>query len=322
MNESVSILMPTYNSERYIVETLDSISNQDCRDFKVYIFDSFSTDRTIEIIQDYEDKFNIEIFSGNANLYEAWNYLLNVSLGEFVYFLPSDDIVHPQCISIFQEHLKLNPKINIVCSQKLKSNYVCSEFLNKKLKKNSSYQINEFPYDFLIYSTGYSFYESLTQLMLRKSFINKHRIYFPQGYGSKSDFYFSMHATSLSSTLHINYELSMWRIHEFQATQKKDENYDYDLFKIVNSFKNVDTQSRFKNIYLSNLKSLRGSSVFDLIRQGRLLKAFKFFNISSFHLFIYKLCYKLKLNILHPSFYRYKRLIMNKKLKPLIKLYD
>lgn len=52
----VSVLMPAYNSEKYIAEAIDSILNQTFTDFEFIIINDGSTDNTAEIVRRYKDK--------------------------------------------------------------------------------------------------------------------------------------------------------------------------------------------------------------------------------------------------------------------------
>ena len=54
-NPIISIIMPNYNGEKYIQQTIDSILNQTFQDFEFIIIDDCSTDNSVEIINSYQD---------------------------------------------------------------------------------------------------------------------------------------------------------------------------------------------------------------------------------------------------------------------------
>lgn len=58
-----SVIIPSYNSERYIAELLDSLKNQtiDKQQYEVLLVDDCSTDKTLEIAKTYENKMNLNI---------------------------------------------------------------------------------------------------------------------------------------------------------------------------------------------------------------------------------------------------------------------
>ena len=61
MNKKIDILLATYNGEKYIAEQIDSILNQTYKDIRLVISDDLSTDKTREILKQYEQKDNNQI---------------------------------------------------------------------------------------------------------------------------------------------------------------------------------------------------------------------------------------------------------------------
>lgn len=88
----VSIITVTWNSEKTIKETLDSISNQDYPNIEHIIVDGASTDKTLEIIESSEFK-NIKIISEkDTGIYDALNKGIELANGEIIGLLHSDDV--------------------------------------------------------------------------------------------------------------------------------------------------------------------------------------------------------------------------------------
>jgi len=86
-----SIIIPTYNSELILNETLDSILSQQFEDFEILIMDGLSTDGTLSIAQSKKDN-RIRIYSEkDKNIFDAMNKGLKLSSGEWIYFIGSDD---------------------------------------------------------------------------------------------------------------------------------------------------------------------------------------------------------------------------------------
>lgn len=90
----LSILIPTYNREKFIKDALESVLNQPFSDFEIICCDNASTDKTYEILKEYEqnDK-RIKVFQNDYNMGPIlnWNRCLNFASGEFVHWLWSDD---------------------------------------------------------------------------------------------------------------------------------------------------------------------------------------------------------------------------------------
>lgn len=94
-NYSVAVMLSTYNGERYLEELLQSISKQQCVNLKLFIRDDGSTDKTLEIINKWNKKINIELLGDNENLGAAqsfWKLCKYVKDFDFYAFCDQDDI--------------------------------------------------------------------------------------------------------------------------------------------------------------------------------------------------------------------------------------
>lgn len=88
----ISIIIPTYNSEKTITDTLESIKNQTYKDVEVIVVDGLSKDKTLEIVKGFSDKINIKIISEKDDgLYDAMNKGIKIASGDIVHILNSDD---------------------------------------------------------------------------------------------------------------------------------------------------------------------------------------------------------------------------------------
>lgn len=91
--EKVSIIIPAYNVENYIAECLESVFNQTYKNIECIVIDDGSTDNTAEIIKEYNKKHNnlVYIPQKNQGPSIARNKGLKCAMGEFIFFLDSDD---------------------------------------------------------------------------------------------------------------------------------------------------------------------------------------------------------------------------------------
>lgn len=93
--DKIDILMATYNGENYIREQLDSIINQSYTDWKLYISDDCSTDRTLSIIKEYmnrDSRISLVPCRKNGNARDNFMYLLNFSNSRYIMFCDQDDV--------------------------------------------------------------------------------------------------------------------------------------------------------------------------------------------------------------------------------------
>ena len=89
----VSVLMPVFNSEKFIYQAIQSILDQTFQDFELIITDDGSTDNSLSIIETFNDK-RIKLIKNTSNLglTASRNDAINISNGEYIAFLDSDDI--------------------------------------------------------------------------------------------------------------------------------------------------------------------------------------------------------------------------------------
>lgn len=93
----VSIIVPVYNSEKYLKGCLESILAQTFEDFEVIVIDDGSSDVSLDIARKYEASFSrIKVIqnSRNEGAAVARNRGLDVATGKYVCFVDSDDIIH------------------------------------------------------------------------------------------------------------------------------------------------------------------------------------------------------------------------------------
>ena len=97
----VSIIVPVYNAECYLRKCLDSIINQDFKDWELLLIDDGSTDTSLSICQKYS-KFDNRIFvfhKDNGGVSSARNYCLKEAKGEWIAFVDADDWLEPNYLT-------------------------------------------------------------------------------------------------------------------------------------------------------------------------------------------------------------------------------
>lgn len=117
VNPRVSILMPVYNGEKYIAETLDSIVSQTSRDWEVILMDGASKDKTVEIAKTYAERYpNIRIFSApDEGPYDAFHKALPLVRGDFISMVcASDGLLDKRWLELCIKAFDLDSEISIV----------------------------------------------------------------------------------------------------------------------------------------------------------------------------------------------------------------
>jgi teichuronic acid biosynthesis glycosyltransferase TuaG len=94
-NPLVSIITPSYNSSRFIKDTIESVLNQTYLNWELLISDDCSTDNSVEIIKSYiklDPRIKLFCLSSNVGAASARNISIKNAKGMFIAFLDSDDI--------------------------------------------------------------------------------------------------------------------------------------------------------------------------------------------------------------------------------------
>ena len=116
MTPRISIIIPAYNVEPLLSETLTSVQQQSFREFEVIMVDDGSTDRTGEIARQFVEKdarFNL-LRQTNAGPAAANNVALKQARGEWVAFLEADDIWLPEKLAAQLDLLEQEPRANLL----------------------------------------------------------------------------------------------------------------------------------------------------------------------------------------------------------------
>ncbi len=103
MNEPlVSVIVPVYNTERYLRRCLDSVMAQTYRNWECLCVNDGSPDRSSDILREYASKDSrIRVFTReNQGISCTRNFALQHAEGEYLIFLDSDDSIHPQLLEI------------------------------------------------------------------------------------------------------------------------------------------------------------------------------------------------------------------------------
>lgn len=182
----VSVIIPVYNTEKYLRKCLDSVCNQTLYDIEIICINDCSLDSSFELLKEFaqqDDRIKLIDFNENKGAAAARNAGLDAAQGEFVGFVDSDDFVDAD----FYE--KLYTKAKETDADAVKSllkidnpltggSYIPEDMnLNKKIKNNPAY-----------------FYFTFTTAIYRRTFLKDNEIRFPEGLINLEDPYFLIKA--------------------------------------------------------------------------------------------------------------------------------
>lgn len=93
--KNISVIMPVYNVEKYLAESIDSVLNQSYENFELILVDDGSTDGSSKICDEYKNKDQriIVIHKKNGGLSSARNAGIDICKGNYIFFIDSDDTI-------------------------------------------------------------------------------------------------------------------------------------------------------------------------------------------------------------------------------------
>ena len=178
----ISVIMPVYNSEKYISEAIESVCNQSYQNWELLIINDGSTDHTAKIIDEYSKKDSrIKVFHReNEGVSMARNLGLNQSCGDYVTFIDSDDVYHAErlermvhvfkqytdCDIVFSRHKEFTGELNreqIICLKNLvisdenilikvlsdtENQFMCNIMMKSEIAKKEKFAPIRFAEDF------------------------------------------------------------------------------------------------------------------------------------------------------------------------------
>lgn len=109
-----SIIIPTYNSIKWIKQSVESVLSQSLKEFELIILDSGSNDETIEWIRSSNDK-RIKIYTSTfrLNIEENWARIALINKGEFITILGHDDILYPNYLETMDKLINEFPDASL-----------------------------------------------------------------------------------------------------------------------------------------------------------------------------------------------------------------
>ena len=108
-----SVIIPTYNRAHVLSTAIDSVLNQEFKDFELIIVDDGSTDDTKQVINKYAQRVKY-LEQPNYGVSNARNNGIKLSSGKYIAFLDSDDYWHANKLQVQYDYIQLNPNTKLL----------------------------------------------------------------------------------------------------------------------------------------------------------------------------------------------------------------
>lgn len=303
----VSIIIPCYNVEKYIEDTLLSVINQSYKNIEIIVINDGSTDKTLEILKRFSDNKNIKIIDKkNEGVSKARNIGIQEANGELITFLDGDDIYLKEKIEIQVNKLNDSKYNACYCGTMVTKTNSTDEIVKRNVYKKNNKILN----DYIIQKA----YITTNDWMIRKSLILENNIKFCEELSYGEDFNFFMKVITLTDVISTGSILTMYRINSNSSSfnkkvrQNNENNYISEFITWIKNGKNIIySEKEIKNaiyylnyfllpqVFIRNLIAFEDEKLILSEFEIRVLKSFKFNfkNIKSSIKYNY-LMYKLK----------------------------
>ena len=136
----VSIIVPIYNTSKYLKKCIDSLLNQTLKDIEIILINDGSTDNSEDIVKLYKDKRIVYKSKKNEGIGKTRNLGITLAKGKYISFIDSDDYVTPDfCEKMYNKAIKDNCDI-VICNYYENNNGI--KKINFKPFKDSSLKEN------------------------------------------------------------------------------------------------------------------------------------------------------------------------------------
>ena len=115
----ISIVLPTYNGEKYIRQSIQSIINQTFRDWELIIVNDCSDDKTAYIVKEFQDRDNrIHVITNKENmkLPASLNIGFSIANGEYLTWTSDDNLYRDNALAVLVDYLNKNKSCYMVCA--------------------------------------------------------------------------------------------------------------------------------------------------------------------------------------------------------------
>jgi glycosyltransferase involved in cell wall biosynthesis len=113
----VTVITAVYNGQPYVAGCLDSVLSQDYPNIEHIVMDGGSSDGTLEVLRQYDDRIALWRSEPDNGLYDAWNKALLEAHGEWICFLGADDQFLPGAVSAYMALAASNPHAEFLSSR-------------------------------------------------------------------------------------------------------------------------------------------------------------------------------------------------------------
>ncbi len=230
MNPLVSVIMPAYNGEKYIGESIESILNQTYDNLELIIVEDQSTDHTLQVIQTYTDeRIHLYINERNRGISYSTNFGIGHSKGKYIALLDDDDLALHRRLEWQTAYMEEYDGIDVLGGRSalIDGNgdfikYDLEPIYNPKyIKANLLFHNRKF-------ANGTT--------MIRKEFMIKNNLQYQNNCLGMQDFKFFIDSSKVGTLTSIDKLVHLKRIHKEEETTRQLKNHEKERAELFSQF--------------------------------------------------------------------------------------
>lgn len=211
-----SIIVTSFNREKFIAETLDSISSQSFLNYELILVDDCSTDETYEIALSFKNQFTSAVFfknGKNIGQFKNRNFAASLAKGDFILYVDSDDSLKDGSLSYLSQVVSKNKDVDFFLINKIPNTIECI-----RLSPQEAYTHHFYKKSILHIGPGGT--------LIKRTLFDKING-FPTCYGAVGDMYYNLMAAANSNIILLDFDFLNYRRHPDQEINK---HYDYLIY--------------------------------------------------------------------------------------------
>lgn len=273
----VSVIIPVYNGELYLSETLDSVMKQTFTDWEIIVVNDGSTDKSLEIMEEYaalDERVRV-ISKPNGGVSSARNVAMNNAKGEYFSFVDADDMWVPEKLEKQIAFMDKNPNIALIYSD-------ISILIDGNIRTQNMFLNRKFHKGHIFDQLFYFNFISTPTVMLRKKIIEQHGNFSTRFRGIE-DYDLWLRIADKNEIGYINERLAIYRIHA-NNTSGNYEKMEKQVFELIGIW--LEKKPELMKSFSFNIKivQMRYNIMRYNLAKGNILKVLKELWLASFDL--------------------------------------
>ncbi|MBR6163006.1 glycosyltransferase family 2 protein [bacterium] len=259
MDIKVSVIIPVFNVEKYIAQTLESVIYQTLTDIEIICFDNGSTDNTIKIIEEFQEKDKrIILHKSSVNLKQglARNICVNTARGKYIFFIDGDDYMALNCLEKMYNKIEQDNSDITICAWNQfddETGKIIEHPYSKLLQIPPEFDNKPFNWRDIKYTV---FWQTSVpwDKIYKKDFLITKKVEFPGGIFFEDNVFVYDALFKAEKISILRDELMFYRVNRgFAVTNRRDETF-FDYLKIFNmigdNLKKIGLYDEMKHLYL------------------------------------------------------------------------